>query len=48
LKGTFHIVVTTLTIFISKLERDEDKMDYIVVANKKSLEAFIEEHLPER
>jgi hypothetical protein len=30
------------------LEREEDKMDYIEVANKKSLEAFIEEYLPER
>jgi hypothetical protein len=47
-KVTFHIVVTTLTLFISRLERDDDKMDYIEVANRKSLEAFIEEHLPER
>jgi hypothetical protein len=30
------------------LEKKEDMMNYIEVANKKSLEAFIEEYLPER
>jgi hypothetical protein len=30
------------------LEREENKMDYIKLANKKSLEAFTEEYLPER
>jgi hypothetical protein len=30
------------------LEREEDNMDSIEVANKKGLEAFIEEYFPER
>jgi hypothetical protein len=46
-KGTFYIV-TTLTLFMSRLEREADKMDHIEVANRKSLPAFIEEYLPER
>jgi hypothetical protein len=46
--GTFYTVVKTLALFISKLEREKDKMDHTQVANRKSLEAFIEEYLPER